>query len=87
MYYNYLLFVPSLLSERSSEIRYTVSIDGISSEEYPEYTGLQTNEGVTRFLVDYLQNNGESLNKIIMLCTEQVKETKVAKIDKKTTLW
>lgn len=86
MYYNYLLFVPSLVGEKSSEIHYTVDVDGISGETYPKYTGLQTNEGVTKFLIDYLQNSGETLNKIIMLCTNAVKEQPVPKIQNYKTL-
>lgn len=74
---NYLLFVPSLLS-RATPICYRVGEQ--------EYTGIQTNEAVTKYLIDYLRKKEKQLDKIIMLCTEQVREDKLDIIQGKTTL-
>lgn len=85
MNYNYLLFVPSLVTKASS-IEYKVNIERKCDEKYPIYNGIQTNEAVTKFTIDYLKNNGESLNKIIMLCTDEVREERLEEINNKTTL-
>ena len=81
---NYLLFVPSLLS-RTESIVYQAAAEGLGNTTYPNYSGLQTNEAVTKFLIDYLYNEGESLDKIIMLCTTEVLEKQMSQIGGQTT--
>lgn len=78
MYQNFLLFVPSLLT-RTSEIIYTVS------NWDTEYHGVQTNEAVTKYLIDYLERNGQEISKIIMLCTDEVLNEQLDQINGKTT--
>lgn len=85
MNYNYLIFVPSLVTKANS-IEYKVKVDGIVEEQYPAYMGIQTNEAVTKFTIDYLKTKNESLNKIIMLCTDEVRNNPLDEIDGKTTL-
>ena len=75
---NYLLFVPSLLS-RAEDISYTVS------NWNKAYVGAQTNEAVSKYLIDYLESTGQRLYKIIMLCTKEVLEQRLNQIDGKTT--
>lgn len=76
---NYLLFVPSLLS-RAEPLHYSVH------NWDKEYTGAQTNEAVTKYLIDYLDASGEELEKIIMLCTDEVRDKKLPQIGNRTTL-
>lgn len=85
MHQNYLLFVPSLIT-KSEPIQYSIGADGVSEKEYPQYEGIQTNEAVTKFLIDYLSKAGESLDKIIMLCTEEVRKDIKPQIGSRTTL-
>ncbi len=85
MHQNYLLFVPSLIT-KSEPIVYAVGAEGVSNEEYPQYEGIQTNEAVTKFLIDYLSKAGENLDKIIMLCTEEVRKETKPQIGNRTTL-
>lgn len=85
MYYNYLLFVPSLLS-KNDLIKYKIVIEDVNEEEYPEYEGIQTNEAMTKFLIDYLKKSDGSLNKIIMLCTEEVRRNRIPEVGDMTTL-
>lgn len=75
---NYLLFVPSLLS-RAEDVRYTVS------DWDKEYLGAQTNEAVTKYLIDYLERTEQKLYKIIMLCTDEVREKHLEQIGGNTT--
>lgn len=84
MYYNYLLFVPSLLS-RTETMKYKVMIED-AKDDFPEYEGIQTNEAMTKFAIDYLEKSGEALNKIIMLCTKEVQEERMEAIGNRTTL-
>lgn len=74
---NYLLFVPSLLT-RTKSITYQVG------EEV--YIGMQTNEAVSKYLIDYLQKKGEKLDKIIMLCSREVEHDRIEWIGGQTTL-
>lgn len=78
---NYLLFVPSLMS-RDQVIHYKVT--GWENE----YLGMQTNEAVTKYLIDYLESKGAKLDKIIMLCSDEVKnqELKLDQVSGRTTL-
>ena len=85
MNYNYLIFVPSLVTKASS-IEYKVEVDGVSKGQYPTYDGIQTNEAVTKFTIDYLKKQNESLDKIIMLCTDEVRNDQLNEINGKTTL-
>lgn len=85
MHYNYLLFVPSLVT-KDTEIQYTIKVDNASEMEKAQYTGIQTNEALTKFLTDYLANEGETLNKIIMLCTREVQNEQLPQIENRTTL-
>ena len=81
---NYLFFVLSLLS-RTDTVIYQAEVEGIGDAAYPAYRGVQTNEAVTKFLIDYLHNKGECLNKIIMLCTPEVLKNKLSQIEGQTT--
>lgn len=81
---NYLLFVPSLLS-RTEVVVYRAAAEDLGDTAYPNYSGLQTNEAVTKFLIDYLYNEGEHLDKIIMLCTAEVLENQLSSIGGQTT--
>ena len=77
---HYLLFFPSLLTERSKYGRYKVD------NWETEYEGLQTNEPITKYLIHYLAEKGESIKQIIMLSTHAVRENKLQIIDERTTL-
>lgn len=77
---NYLLFVPSLLTERAEMFTYT------AGDQAQEYEGMQTNEAVSKYLADYLHEQGTSLTKIIMLCSQEVCQDKINKADRRTTL-
>ncbi len=77
---NYLLFVPSRLTANPKSICYKV--EGRETE----YAGMQTNEAVTKYLVDYLYEKGGKLDKIIMLCTEEVQYEGLPVIEGRTTL-
>lgn len=77
---NYLLFVPSRLAASPKFVCY--KIDG----EETDYIGMQTNEAVTKYLVDYLYKKDMKLDKIIMLCTEEVMHEKMPAIEGRTTL-
>lgn len=85
MNYNYLLFVPSLLT-KDKEIHYKVEAENVGDMSGRDYTGIQTNEAVTKFIIDYLVNFGEKLNKIIMLCTREVQNKQLSQIENRTTL-
>lgn len=74
---NYLLFVPSLLTERAETITY------IAGGE--KYEGMQTNEAVTKYLADHLHGKGTKLNKIIMLSSKEVTDNKIGKANGRTT--
>lgn len=78
---NYLLFVPSLMS-RTQVIHYKVT--GWENE----YSGMQTNEAVTKYLIDYLESKGAKLDKIIMLCSDEVENQKLEldQVSGRTTL-
>jgi len=65
-YRNYLLFIPSLMTERSKMLTYSVK------DWDTKYTGTQTNEALTKYLCDMLRRQGEKLEKIFMLCTPEV---------------
>ena len=77
---NYLLFVPSLMNERSKQRTY--SIDGWDGS----YSGTQTNEAMTKYLIDYLNRQGEHFTKIVMLCTREVQMNRLALFHNQTTL-
>ena len=77
---NYLLFVPSLLTERAEIFTYT------AGEKAQQYEGMQTNEAVSKYLADYLHEKGTSLTKIIMLCSEEVCKNIIEKAGGCTTL-
>ena len=77
---NYLLFFPSLITNRSEYAEYEV--DNWNTK----YEGLQTNEPTTKYLFDYLDKKGQSMKQIIMLCTKAVRENKLDKINGLTTL-
>lgn len=77
---NYLLFVPSRLIANPQSISYRVEGQETS------YTGMQTNEAVTKYLVDYLDRKNMKLDKVIMLCTEEVQNEKMSVIGGQTTL-
>lgn len=77
---NYLLFVPSLLSGYSKELFYRgPEVDRV-------ITGTQTNEAVTKYVIELLEAQGKTLSKIIMLCTKEVLEEKIEKFNGITTL-
>lgn len=77
---NYLLFVPSRLTANPKAICYKV--EGRETE----YVGMQTNEAVTKYLIDELHERNGKLDKIIMLCTEGVQYEKLSVIEGRTTL-
>jgi len=77
---NYLLFVPSRLTASPKFVCYKIN------EEETDYVGMQTNEAVTKYLVDYLYKKDMKLDKIIMLCTEEVMHEKMSAIEGRTTL-
>lgn len=77
---DYLLFFPSLITERSSNAEYTVD------NWETKYEGLQTNEPITKYLLDYLAQKEKPIKQIIMLCTKAVREDKLEKINGMTTL-
>ncbi len=77
---NYLLFVPSLLTDRSQKITYT------AGEKHWQYEGMQTNEAVTKYLSDYLHEQGTKLTKIILLCSKEVLNNKLEIAGQRTTL-
>jgi len=77
---NYLLFVPSRLSDSANVIVYKVE------DQKREYVGVQTNEAVTKYLIEYLDEKDMKLDKIIMLCTEEVRKEKLSVINGLTTL-
>ncbi len=77
---NYLLFVPSILTSDPQSMSYKVE----GMEAY--YVGMQTNEAVTKYLVDYLDKKNMKLDKIIMLCTEEVEKKEMPAIGGRTTL-
>lgn len=83
-YRNYLLFFPSLLRDNAPKKIY--SVEGWRKR----YEGIQTNEPVAKYLLDYLAKQDESFDRIIMLCSREVSENKVALLDEnvssKTTL-
>lgn len=77
---NYLLFVPSLLNDGSGEIFYK----GAGVNEV--LTGIQTNEAATKYVIALLQEQGVLLDKIIMLCTKEVREVRFPFFGNMTTL-
>lgn len=77
---NYFLFVPSRLTSNPQSISYRVE------GQETAYTGMQTNEAVTKYLVDYLNRKNMKLDKVIMLCTEEVQNEKMPVIGEQTTL-
>lgn len=77
---NYLLFVPSRLVSNPQSIAYQVK------GQETAYTGMQTNEAVTKYLVDYLDGKDMKLDKVIMLCTDEVQNERMLAIGKQTTL-
>lgn len=77
---NYLLFVLSLLREGAPTITYAA--DGGTWE----CQGVQTNEAVTKYLADYLHKQGMRLNKIILLCSEEVRSIRLDSVGGRTTL-
>lgn len=77
---NFLLFVPSRLTASPKSICYKV--DGREKE----YVGVQTNEAATKYLLDELHEKNRKLDKIIMLCTEEVQYEELPVIGGRTTL-
>lgn len=77
---NYLLFIPSLLTDRATQ---SIYIAGTKPEKYE---GLQTNETVSKYLVDFLHEEGTRLTRIIMLCSQEVSSQKINIINGRTTL-
>lgn len=77
---NYLLLVPSRLTSNPQSISYRVE------GQETAYTGMQTNEAVTKYLSDYLDRKNMKLDKVIMLCTEEVLNEKMSVIGGQTTL-
>ncbi len=63
---NYMLFMMSLMTSYSKKIVYSVN------QWEKEYEGIQTNEALTKYLIDWLAQQNEKLDKIIMLCTPEV---------------
>ena len=77
---NYLLFFPSLITDNSKYGEY-----GVDNWE-TKYEGLQTNEPITKYLIHYLAEKGQSMKQIIMLSTKAVREHKLEKVGGLTTL-
>lgn len=63
---NYLLFMPSLMQNNSRAIRYTATDSNLI------FTGHQTNIPATEYLIDKLAANGEKLDQILLLCSDEV---------------
>lgn len=68
---NYLLFMPSLMQDGCAPIRYAAADSALT------FTGMQTNIPATEYIVAKLAAGGEKLNKIIMLCSDEVLEKQV----------
>lgn len=73
---NYLLFMPSLMSDRSSNLRYAAPDDNTVI-----YEGMQTNVPATKYILDRLSKDGQKLTQIVMLCSREVTENVLEKID------
>ena len=63
---NYLLFMPSLMQNNCRAIRYTATDSNLI------FTGHQTNIPATEYLIDKLAANGEKLDQILLLCSDEV---------------
>lgn len=63
---NYMLFMMSLMTDYSKKIVYSVN------QGEREYEGIQTNEALTKYLIDLLAQKNEKMDKIFMLCTPEV---------------
>lgn len=77
---NYLLFVPSLLTDKATP---SIYMAGTKPEKYE---GLQTNEAVSKYLADLLHEEGNRLTRIVMLCSQEVCSQKINIINGRTTL-
>ena len=63
---NYLLFMPSLMQNGCSPIDYRAEDLDMT------FTGMQTNIPATEYVIEKLHRKGETLTKIILLCTDEV---------------
>lgn len=64
--HNYLLFMPSLMRNGCKDISYTVP----GSDK--QFIGKQTNIAATEYIIDLLNAREEKLDKILLLCSEEV---------------
>ena len=71
MHSNYLLFMPSVMQNNRSPIEYTVADSGLT------FRAAQTNVPATEYIIANLAARGEKLNKIIMLCSDEVLQNEV----------
>ena len=80
MYSNYLLFMVSL-SQQNPKTRYYKG-----SRHTDVFSGLQTNIAPSKYLQAILAVEGECFEKIIMLCTKEVREQVFEELGGKTTI-
>ncbi len=77
---NYLFFMPSLLT-KTQELVYQPNCDDNCKEFYDildkGFTGIQTNVAATKYIIAHLLKCGQKLDKILMLCSEEVLSTTI----------
>ena len=69
-HHNYLLLIPSLMRDGCTDISYNAA-DGRT------YLGSQTNIAATQHIMDRLHDKGQQLDRILMVCSDQVLEKAV----------
>lgn len=75
---NYLLIILSLLTRNKTSFFKTVDGETV-------FQGIQTNEPVAKYVIEQLSGKGERLEKIILMCSNEVVNKKLEMIDGKTT--